>query len=174
MVRGDVVSGSTWANGAIQPRASEWLATGDLATQDDSGELRFSGRRGDVIVTAAGLNIYPADLEAALLKQPEVRAAAVVASDSPNGPEPVAVLLADADDPHLRQILEQANRSLADFQQIRRVLRWPEPASRTPPPASSSAASLPTGQPISLPQPPARPSAGRGDVLLQMIATVTG
>ena len=86
MVRGDVVSGSTWANGAMQPRASEWLATGDLATQDDSGELRFSGRRGDVIVTAAGLNIYPADLEAALLKQPGVRAAAVVASEGRQWP----------------------------------------------------------------------------------------
>ncbi len=115
MVRGDVVSGSTWANGAIQPRATEWLATGDLATQDESGELRFSGRRGDVIVTTAGLNIYPADLEAALLKQPGVRAVAVVASEGRNGAEPVAVLLADVDDAELRQILERANGSLADF-----------------------------------------------------------
>jgi long-chain acyl-CoA synthetase len=172
MVRGDVVSNSTWANGSIQQRASEWLATGDLATPDDSGELRFSGRRGDVIVTAAGLNIHPADLEAALLKQPGVRAAAVVSCEGFNGPEPVAVLLAD--DAQLRQILEQANRSLADFQQIRRVLRWPEP-------------SLPytsTGKLLrrvvaewaceQLSATPARPANSRGDVLLGMIASVTG
>jgi long-chain acyl-CoA synthetase len=121
LVRGDVVSGSTWTNGHIQPRASEWLATGDLATQDTSGELRFSGRRGDTIFTAAGLNLYPEDLEAALLKQPGVRAAAVVGCAGPNGPEPIAVLLSDGDDAHMRQTLEQANRSLANFQQIRHV-----------------------------------------------------
>jgi long-chain acyl-CoA synthetase len=174
MVRGDVVSRSTWANGAIQQRASEWLATGDLATQDDSGELRFSGRRGDVIITAAGLNIHPADLEAALLKQPGVRAAAVVSCEGSNGSEPAAVLLADADDAQLRQILEHANRSLADFQQIRRVLRWPEP-------------SLPytsTGKLLrrvvaewaceQLSATPAHPASSRGDALLEMIASVTG
>lgn len=174
MVRGDVVSGSTWANGAIQPRASEWLATGDLATQDDSGELRFSGRRGDVIVNAAGLNIYPADLEGALLKQPGVRAAAIVASEGPNGPEPVAVLLADADESQLRQILEQANGSLADSQQIRRVLRWPEPSfpyTSTGKLLRRVVADWATDQ---LAATAAHPSAGPGDVLLQMIATVTG
>jgi long-chain acyl-CoA synthetase len=174
MVRGDVVSGSTWADGAIQPRVSEWLATGDLATQDDSGELRFSGRRGDVIVTAAGLNIYPADLEAALVKQTGVRAAAVVASEGTNGPEPVAVLLADADESQLRQILEEANDSLADFQQIRRVLRWPEPSF----PYTS------TGKLLrrvvadwaceQLAATTSRPASGRGDVLMEMIASVTG
>ncbi len=174
MVRGDVVSGSTWANGAIRPRAGEWLATGDLATQDDSGELRFSGRRGDVIVTAAGLNIYPADLEAALLKQPGVRAAAVVASEGPNGPEPVAVLLADADDPHLRQILEQANRSLADFQQIRRVLRWPEPSFPYTSTGKLLRRVVADWAADQLSATAAHPSAGRGDVLLQMIASVTG
>ena len=174
MVRGDVVSGSTWANGAIQQRAGEWLATGDLATQDDSGELRFSGRRGDVIVTAAGLNVYPADLETALLKQSGVRAAAVVGCDGTNGPEPVAVLLADADESQLRRILEHANRSLADFQQIRRVLRWPEPSF----PYTSTGKLLrrvvvdwATDQ---LAATAAHPSAGRSDVLLQMIASVTG
>jgi len=174
MVRGDVVSGSTWTNGAIQPRAREWLATGDLATQDDSGELRFSGRRGDVIVTAAGLNIFPADLEAALLKQPGVRAAAVVGCEGPNGTEPVAVLLADGNEANLRQVLEQANRSLADFQQIRRVLRWPEPSlpfTSTGKLLRRVVADWATDQ---LAATAAHPSAGRGDVLLQMIARVTG
>jgi len=174
MVRGDVVSGSTWANGAIQQRAGEWLATGDLATQDDSGELRFSGRRGDVIVTAAGLNVYPADLETALLKQSGVRAAAVVGCDGTNGPEPVAVLLADADESQLRRILEHANRSLADFQQIRRVLRWPEPSfpyTSTGKLLRRVVADWATDQ---LAATAAHPSAGRSDVLLQMIASVTG
>ncbi|WP_158786639.1 AMP-binding protein [Granulicella sp. L46] len=174
MVRGDVVSGSTWADGAIQPRATEWLATGDLATQDDSGELRFSGRRGDVIVTAAGLNIYPVDLEAALLKQPGVRAAAVVASEGANGPEPVAVFIADADESQLRQILAQANGSLADFQQIRRVLRWPEPSFPFTSTGKLLRRVVADWAADQLAATAAHPSAGRGDVLVQMIATVTG
>ncbi len=174
MVRGDVVSGATWANGAIQPRASEWLATGDLAVQEDSGELRFSGRRGDVIVTAAGLNIYPADLEAALLKQPSVRAAAVVGIEGVNGPEPVAVLLADADDKQLRQILERANSSLADFQQIRRVLRWPEPSFPYTSTGKLLRRVVAAWAATQLAATASDPSAGRGDVLLEMIATVTG
>ncbi len=172
MVRGDVVSASTWANGQIQPRSSDWFATGDLATQDVSGELRFSGRRGDTIVTAAGLNIYPEDLEAALLKQPGVRAAAVVGCEGPNGPEPVAVLLSDGNEAHLRLAIEQANRSLAAFQQIRHVQRWPEPSLpftstgkllRRVVAAWACAQLATTTHPVTL----------RGDVLLQLIATVT-
>jgi long-chain acyl-CoA synthetase len=174
LVRGDVVSGSTWINGHIQPRASEWLATGDLATQDTSGELRFSGRRGDTIFTAAGLNLYPEDLEAALLKQPGVRAAAVVGCAGPNGPEPIAVLLSDGDDAHMRQTLEQANRSLANFQQIRHVLRWPEPSlpfTSTGKLLRRVVASWACEQ---LAATAAHPASSRGDVLLEMIASVTG
>ncbi len=174
MVRGDVVSGSTWSNGAIQPRSSEWLATGDLATQDASGELRFSGRRGDVIVTAAGLNLYPVDLEAALLKQPGVRAAAVVGCEGPNGPEPIAVLLTEGDDAHLRQTLEAANRTLADFQQIRRVLRWPEPSlpfTSTGKLLRRVVADWACGQ---LSATAANPATSRGGILLDLIASVTG
>ncbi len=180
MVRGDVVSGSTWTDGRIQQRSSAWLATGDLATQDAAGEIIFSGRRGDVIVTAAGLNIYPADLEAALLKQPGVRAAAVVACEGPNGPEPVAVLLADgaqaeqADDLHLSQLLQQANHTLADFQQIRHLLRWPEPSfpfTFTGKLLRRVVAEWACGQ---LAASAAHPAAVRGDILLEMIASVTG
>jgi len=124
LVRGENVSTATWKDGHIEPRIDDWLATGDLATRDASGELRFVGRQGDTIVTAAGLNIHPADLEAALLAQPGVRGAAVVGCHGANGPEPVAVLLAGQET--LRPAVEGANRSLAKFQQIRHALRWPD------------------------------------------------
>jgi long-chain acyl-CoA synthetase len=174
LVRGDVVSGSTWVNGEIQARAGEWLATGDLATQDDSGELRFSGRRADTIVTAAGLNIHPADLEAELIKQPGVRAAAVVGCEGMGGPEPVAVLLFDGDDAELRQTLEQANRSLANFQQIRQVLRWPEPSlpfTSTGKLLRRVVASWACEQ---LAATSAHPASSRGDVLMETIASISG
>jgi len=124
-VRGAMVSNATWRNGRMERREGEWLATGDLGTQEASGELRFVGRKGDSIVTAAGLNIFPADVEAALLAQPAIRAAVVVGCAGAHGPEPVAVLIADADDNAMQEAIEAANNHLAEFQRIRRALRWP-------------------------------------------------
>jgi long-chain acyl-CoA synthetase len=122
LVRGDTVSKSTWQGGRMQTQESEWLATGDLATQDPSGNLKFKGRKKEVIVTAAGLNIYPDDLEAALLKQPLIKAAAVVESEG----EPVAALVlrhpGDAG-----EAVRAANSELAGYQQIRRWMIWPDP-----------------------------------------------
>ena len=46
-----------------------------MAAQDASGELRFLGRKSDVIVTPSGMNIHAADLEAAVDKQPGVEPA---------------------------------------------------------------------------------------------------
>jgi long-chain acyl-CoA synthetase len=127
LVRGAMLSGATWQQGTMHARESEWLATGDLAEESEHGELKFLGRKGDVIVTGAGLNIHPADLEAALAALPGIRAAAVVPCDFAAGPEPVAVVLTALDDGQLDAAVATANRTLAEFQQIRRVLRWPEP-----------------------------------------------
>jgi long-chain acyl-CoA synthetase len=55
LVRGATVSRNIWQGGQAQPLDSEWLATGDLAELDEAGNLRFRGRKKDVIVTAAGL-----------------------------------------------------------------------------------------------------------------------
>ena len=78
-----MISGATWAAGELHPRQDEWLATGDIAEQQESGELRFLGRKSEVIVTAAGLNIHPEDIEAAIEEQPEIAACAVVAMETP-------------------------------------------------------------------------------------------
>ncbi|HEY4011096.1 MAG TPA: AMP-binding protein [Acidobacteriaceae bacterium] len=128
LVRGAMVSGATWQGGAMRPRTEEWLATGDLATQEESGELRFLGRKGDVIVTGAGMNVHPADLEAELAKRPGVKASAVVACEGPNGQEPVAAVIFNGSDLELNEAAARANESLAEYQQIRRVVRWPDAA----------------------------------------------
>ncbi len=127
LVRGASIAAQVWRNGQLQPRGDEWLATGDLASRNAAGELVFAGRKSDVIVTSAGLNIHPQDLEAILRKQPGLRAALIVAYDSPSGPAPVAVLIPDADPDVLEHAVEEANRELAGFQQIRYWLRWPQP-----------------------------------------------
>jgi long-chain acyl-CoA synthetase len=126
LVRGETISNATWQDGRLQKQASDWLATGDLAEFDEGGNLRFRGRKKDVIVTSSGLNIYPEDLEAALARQPGVKAASVIESNSDHGPEPLAAVIvtpgADA-----QSVVDSANRELAQFQQIRRWLIWPDP-----------------------------------------------
>jgi long-chain acyl-CoA synthetase len=175
LVRGAMLSGATWQHGALREREGEWLATGDLAEENGHGELRFLGRKGDVIVTAAGLNIHPADLESALAAQPGIRAAAVVGCSFAAGPEPVAVVLTALDDAELDAAVTAANHTLAGFQQMRRVLRWPEPQL----PYTSAGklirrkvaewacAVLSEGTPVAA-------ANGRKDALLTSIAEITG
>ena len=81
-----------------------------------------------MIVTAAGMNVHPADLEAELLKQEGMKAAAVVACEGANGQEPVAAVIFNGSDAELSEAVRRANASLAEFQQIRRYVRWPDAA----------------------------------------------
>lgn len=171
LVRGAMVSGATWQGGELRPRTDEWLATGDLAAQDGSGELRFLGRKGDVIVTAAGMNVHPADLEAELMKQSGVKAAAVVACEGANGQEPVAAVIFDGDDAVLGEAVRRANAPLAEFQQMRRFVRWPDAAFPYTPTGklirrqvAAWACAAVRGGDVAKPQ----------EMLLQMIAEVTG
>ena len=103
-----------------------WLATGDLAEFDEQGNLRFRGRKKDVIVTSSGLNIYPEDLEAALARQPGVKTSTVVETAGAHGPEPLAVLVMTAGG-DAGAAVAAANEELAEYQQIRRWIIWPEP-----------------------------------------------
>ena len=127
LVRGPMISGATWQGGQLRPRQDQWLATGDIAERQESGELRFLGRKSEVIVTAAGLNIHPEDIEAAIEEQPEIAACAVVAMETPTGPEPCAVLACRGSGCHVATAIERANATLAEFQRISRWVLWPEP-----------------------------------------------
>lgn len=126
LVRGDTISNTIWQGGQAQRRQEEWLATGDLAEIDEQGNLHYRGRKKDVIVTSSGLNIYPEDLEAALSAQPDVKASAIVETQADHGPEPLAALVMNGGG-DAAQAVAAANRTLADFQQIRKWIVWPEP-----------------------------------------------
>jgi long-chain acyl-CoA synthetase len=127
LVKGSMISGATWSGGHITPRADEWLSTGDLAERLPSGDFKFLGRKSEVIVTSAGLNLHPEDLEAAFENDPTVAAVAVIPLETPNGPEPCAVLALRHSNDDTTQLLARANAKLADFQQLRHTRIWPEP-----------------------------------------------
>jgi long-chain acyl-CoA synthetase len=127
LVKGPMISTATWSGGELRQREDEWLATGDLAETQATGELRFMGRKSETIVTAAGVNVHPEDIEAALEEQPEIAASAVVGVETAMGPEACAVLVVRGDEREAAEAVERANVRLADFQRVRRWLVWPEP-----------------------------------------------
>lgn len=79
VVRGEVVMSGYWDN----PQATEttlrngWLHTGDLASFDERGWLTLRDRSKDMIISG-GSNIYPREVEEALLTHPAVGEACVV------------------------------------------------------------------------------------------------
>jgi long-chain acyl-CoA synthetase len=128
LVRGENIAGSYRRGDQTESTAGDegWFHTGDLAEVDESGHLYFKGRRKNVIVTPSGMNIYPGDLEAALRKQPEVKDCVVVGIDRGGNAEACAVLVLSRAGVDIGAIVKDANRSLAEYQQIRFWLEWPE------------------------------------------------
>ncbi len=128
LVRGANVAAGYWQNKGLSPVLNEdgWFRTGDLGALDEDGNLYFKGRKKNVIVTREGMNIYPEDLEAVLRQQPEVRDSVVVGLEQSGNAEPVAALLLREAAADAAAIVARANQRLADFQQIRRWLLWPE------------------------------------------------
>jgi acyl-CoA synthetase (AMP-forming)/AMP-acid ligase II len=57
-----------------------WFYPGDLAERLDSGHIALRGRDKDVIIRG-GVNIYPAEIEAALLSHPDIDEAAIIGID---------------------------------------------------------------------------------------------
>src|SRR5215469_4256337 len=127
LVRGANVARQYWQGKELKPVAGEegWFRTGDLGAMDEEGNLYFKGRSKNVIVTPAGLKIFPEDLEQALRQQPGVRDCVVFGAAVGGNAEACAVLLL-RDNASADSIVAAANRSLADFQKIRCWFAWPD------------------------------------------------
>jgi long-chain acyl-CoA synthetase len=127
LVRGENVSSGYWkADG--EPTGSEngWFRTGDAGEIDKTGNLYFKGRQKEVIVTSAGMNVYPEDIELVLNRQPEIKISTVLETKGPHGPEPLAVLILRDEKASAREAIERANESLAQHQRVRHWAIWPE------------------------------------------------
>jgi O-succinylbenzoic acid--CoA ligase len=102
LVRGPIVMAGYWGRPDETARAivDGWLHTGDVGRLDEDGYLYVLDRRDDLIVTG-GENVYPAEVEAALLSHPLVLEAGVVGmADDRWGQRVVAIVrLAGAEPP---------------------------------------------------------------------------
>ncbi|MEN2986974.1 class I adenylate-forming enzyme family protein [Tistrella sp. BH-R2-4] len=69
-----------------------WYTVGDLGRLDDQGRLYILGRAGGMIITG-GLNVYPGEVEAAVLSVPGIAEALVFGAPDPHWGQQVAVVL---------------------------------------------------------------------------------
>lgn len=98
-----------------------WLHTGDLGYLDEEGYLYVADRRDDLIVSG-GENVYPAEVESALLALEGVEECAVVGvPDERWGHLVVAVIVGGAE---LEGIPSALRGALAGYKVPRRVVRW--------------------------------------------------
>ena len=148
LVKGDMVFQGYWNN---EPATKEmidedgWLHTGDLGALDDEGFLTITGRKKDLIITAAGKNVAPAVLEDRLRAHWLVSQCLVVGDAKPyiaalvtadpetfaqwradNG-KPATATVADLhDDPALRAeiqaAVDEANKAVSQAEAIRKFV----------------------------------------------------
>ncbi|HZQ33607.1 MAG TPA: AMP-binding protein [Mycobacterium sp.] len=114
--RGDVVMSGYWNNAAATAATLKggWLYTGDIGSFDSRGYLTLRDRSRDVVISG-GSNIYPREVEEALLEHAGLSEAAVVgAPDQEWGEVVVAFVVGRADpselDAHLLQRIARFKR----------------------------------------------------------------
>jgi acyl-CoA synthetase (AMP-forming)/AMP-acid ligase II len=114
--RGDVVMSGYWHNPEATTATLQngWLRTGDMGSFDDRGYLTLRDRSKDVVISG-GSNIYPREVEEALLEHPGVEEAGVVgAPDAEWGEVVVAFIVGSASagelDAHLLERIARFKR----------------------------------------------------------------
>ncbi|HEX4704399.1 MAG TPA: long-chain fatty acid--CoA ligase [Pseudonocardiaceae bacterium] len=85
LISGAVVFGSYWNNDEATKESvvEGWFHSGDLGELDNDGFLRITGRKKEIIVTAAGKNVSPAVLEDRLRANPLISQCMVVGDQMP-------------------------------------------------------------------------------------------
>ena len=126
LMRGPNVFKEYWRNPEATAETFDedgWLRTGDLGSIDREGYLKITGRKKDIIITAGGKNLTPANIENDL-KQSRFISQAVMYGD--RKPYPVALITLDPDEispwAQERGLPEDLNE-LADNEKVRELVQ---------------------------------------------------
>lgn len=96
--------------------------TGDLGYLDQSGHLYLKGRKKRMILTANGKNVYVDELEELILQDPQIHAVKVWEEDH----HPAALVVSDLNEEAIQQKIQQINRLLPRYKQIRKIYQKPD------------------------------------------------
>jgi long-chain acyl-CoA synthetase len=128
-----------------------WLHTGDIGEIDPEGFIKITGRKKDIIITAGGKNITPANLEAEIKQQPLVSQCVVVGDRRPYlvalvtlDPEEVAAYAKEnglSEDPSelaknaeiraaIEAHVEKINEKFARVEQVKKIAILPQDLSQ--------------------------------------------
>ena len=128
-----------------------WLHTGDIGEVDGDGFIKITGRKKDIIITAGGKNITPANLEAEIKQHPLVSQCVVVGDRRPylvalvtlepeeavkyaqehNLPEDPVALAQNADvKASIEAHVEKINQNFARVEQVKKISILPHDLSQ--------------------------------------------
>jgi long-chain acyl-CoA synthetase len=104
-----------------------WLSSGDVAEIDDDGFVSITDRKKDILVTAGGKNVAPANLENDLKAFPEISQALVIGDRRPFvaalvtlDPDTTVGMPDDRRQARVQEIVDEVNRERSRFEQIKR------------------------------------------------------
>ncbi len=99
-----------------------WLRTGDMARIDDDGYIWITGRKKEMMIVG-GENVFPAEIEDALLRHPAVADVGVIGVPDPRRGEcPKAfIVLAEGEEASAEEILRFARERLPTYKIPREV-----------------------------------------------------
>jgi long-chain acyl-CoA synthetase len=126
-----------------------WLHTGDIGSVDEDGFLYITGRKKDIIITAGGKNITPANLENGLKQNRYISQAVVVGDRRPylvalitidpdelagfaqeHGLQPEEVAESDAMREEVQRAVDEVNTRVGRVEQIKKFKILPEDLSQ--------------------------------------------
>lgn len=110
-----------------------WFKTGDLGMLDNEGYLILKGREKNVIVTAAGKNVYPEEIEEQINKSNYILESLVIGQVRNNTEEPYAIIVPDFDalyrdgksteeedmELFFKEIINKVNEKIAPYKRVK-------------------------------------------------------